>query len=168
MGRGTSKAGGVAIGGGGKKYLSVDKALYESEDEDLVVERLTHSFGSDTDVLEASSDGKGNITLGKATPVEYFEQNKKTTYAVYDVKCGVTNAPDVRRAEQSKTFQDRVEKYGYYNAKSKVQDPDSDVRSAGIDWDKVKTVSGQTYNVKSLLKDKGFKWDKANKVWSKE
>lgn len=35
----------------------------------------------------------------------------------------------------------------------------------GINWDKVKSVSGQTYDIKSYIKDKGFKWDRENKRW---
>lgn len=35
----------------------------------------------------------------------------------------------------------------------------------GVNWDKVKSVSGQTYNMKSDIKDRGFRWDGAKKMW---
>lgn len=35
----------------------------------------------------------------------------------------------------------------------------------GVNWDKVKSVSGQTYNIKGGIKDRGFKWDGKNKRW---
>lgn len=35
----------------------------------------------------------------------------------------------------------------------------------GINWDKVKTISGQTYDIKSQIKDKGFRWNKKSKKW---
>lgn len=35
----------------------------------------------------------------------------------------------------------------------------------GVNWDKVKSVSGQTYNIKGDIKDRGFKWDGKNKRW---
>lgn len=38
----------------------------------------------------------------------------------------------------------------------------------GVSWDKVKSVSGQTYNLKSDIKNKGFRWDGARKMWVKK
>lgn len=35
----------------------------------------------------------------------------------------------------------------------------------GVNWDNVKSVSGQTYDIKSEIKDRGFKWDGNNKRW---
>lgn len=35
----------------------------------------------------------------------------------------------------------------------------------GINWDNVKSVSGQTYNLRSEVKDRGFKWDGKTKSW---
>lgn len=37
----------------------------------------------------------------------------------------------------------------------------------GINLDKVNMVSGQTYNLRSELKKKGFKWDGSRKAWVK-
>lgn len=35
----------------------------------------------------------------------------------------------------------------------------------GINWDKVNSVSGETYAMKEEIKEKGFKWDRDNKRW---
>lgn len=145
------------------KYLSADNALYESSDEVLYVERLGASggFRSDKDVLDAKSDGNGNLTLSYATPTEYYAQNSKTSYGLYELKCGITNANDANRYTKPGDY--------FYDKKSKFKDDNKsyDTRSVGIDWDKVKSVSGQTYNIKDLLKSKGFKWNGAGKNWVK-
>ena len=149
-------------GNNGIKYLSSDNALYESSDEVLYVERLvTKGFSVGEDVLNAKSDGNGNLTLGYATPTQYYDQNSKTSYGLYELKCGITNASDVKRSMNDTDY--------FSGKKSKVKDSNasSDVRSVGIDWDKVNSVSGQTYNIKALLKAKGFKWNGAGKNWVK-
>ena len=80
---------------------------------------------------------------------------------MYELKCGITNASDVKRSMNDTDY--------FSGKKSKVKDSNasSDVRSVGIDWDKVNSVSGQTYNIKALLKAKGFKWNGAGKNWVK-
>lgn len=42
------------------------------------------------------------------------------------------------------------------------------VESYGINWDKVSSVSGQTYNLRGTLKEKGFRWDGKTKSWVKK
>lgn len=42
------------------------------------------------------------------------------------------------------------------------------IESYGIRWDKVTSVSGQTYNIRSMLKEKGFRWDGKTKSWVKK
>lgn len=42
------------------------------------------------------------------------------------------------------------------------------IESYGIRWDKVSSVSGQTYNIRSMLKEKGFRWDGKTKSWVKK
>ena len=37
----------------------------------------------------------------------------------------------------------------------------------GVNWDKVKSVSGQTYNIRDEIKRRGFKWDGRTKSWVK-
>lgn len=38
----------------------------------------------------------------------------------------------------------------------------------GVNWDNVKSVSGQTYDLRSEIKDRGFRWDGKNKRWVKK
>ena len=38
-------------------------------------------------------------------------------------------------------------------------------KTFNINWDKVNSVSGQTYNLRSQAKDAGLKWDGATKKW---
>ena len=156
-----NRGGKRANGNGGTKYLSPDKVLYESSDEVLYVERMTNTAYGYDDVLDAQSDGNGNITLGYATPVDYYQQNSKTSYGLYELKCGVTNASDIHGSRVTNAT------YGTKNSKVKSENDVSKVRSVGIDWDKVNSVSGQTYNIKALLKAKGFKWNSAGKNWVK-
>lgn len=37
----------------------------------------------------------------------------------------------------------------------------------GINWNNVKSVSGNTYQIRSELKEKGFRWDGKEKKWVK-
>lgn len=37
----------------------------------------------------------------------------------------------------------------------------------GINWDNVSSVSGDTYAIREEIKERGFRWDKANKRWIK-
>ena len=146
---------------GGRKYLSTDEALYETSSEGLYVERHTYSM-NDATILTATSDGAGNVTLNYAKPQEYFKQNKKHTYALYAIKCGmVTGADDIHG---SRRFTDDK-----LNKSSKVKNGNDygGIRAVGMNWSKIKTISGKTYDVSALIKQKGFKWDKSTKSWVK-
>ena len=121
-------------------------------------------YGVTEDVLEAKSDGNGNITLGYATADDYYNKNSKHKYAVYALKCGITNTSDIGN-DSSKipdAFQNKTSKYKPENEDSKYG-----ISSVGIDWNKVNSVSGNTYNIKALLKNKGFKWNSTGKNWVK-
>lgn len=133
-------------------YISEDKALYNNE-EILIVKKIANFSLSDTDVLVPVSDGNGNITLKYAEPFEYKERNSKSTYAIYKLACGITNADYCYDYEEKSVVNSENEIY--------------DIKSVGIDWNNVKSVSGKTFNVKSLLKAKGFKWNGTAKNWVK-
>lgn len=38
----------------------------------------------------------------------------------------------------------------------------------GVNWDNVKSVSGQTYNLRDEIKRRGFRWDGKTKSWVKK
>ena len=143
------------------KYLSSDQALYESHDEVLYVEHVFAFFDTGINVMSVKSDGNGNLTLSFATPNSYYKQNSKKSYGLYEIKCGITNAPDIRRyMKPTDYFYEKISKY-------KPENKSYDTRSVGIDWDKVKSVSGKTYSVQYLIKSKGFMWDRNQKKWIK-
>lgn len=145
----------------GIKYTSADKTTYESKDEVLYLDRLTKSWGIYDHIYEAGSDGNGNIRLYYAEPDSYYEKSKNKSYAMYELRTGITDMGDSNNG----FFGDSRD-----NEKSKFKDENyiGRIRSVGINWDNVKSVSGQTYDVKSFLKEKGFKWDGESKSWKKQ
>ena len=87
-----------------------------------------------SEVLEATTDGEGNVTFQYAKPTsnEKLHKTNKTHYISYDVVAG---------AQDGQTF--------------------------GINWSKVKSVSGQTYSIKDEAKAAGLKWDPGMKRWTR-
>ena len=86
----------------------------------------------DTEVLEATTDGKGNLTFGYAQP-DTSEKTAKTNYLTYNVQAGAV-----------------------------------DGKSFGINWDKVQSISGQTYSMRAEAKEHGLSWDGATKSWKRK
>lgn len=114
-----------AIIGGAKKTV---KARY--------IEARGWSRGwHDTEVLEATTDGKGNLTFDYARPDSWEKKAKtnKTNYLTYNVQAGAV-----------------------------------DGESFGINWDKVQSVSGKTYNLRAEAKAHGLSWDGATKSWRRK
>lgn len=64
-------------------------------------------------------------------------------------------------AERDKTAKSNRTQYLTYKLKAGAEDGDV----FGVNWNKVKSVSGQTYGLRTTLKDKGFKWDGKEKKW---
>lgn len=89
----------------------------------------------DTEVLEATTDGHGNLTFDYASPDTKTKTSKTnlTNHLTYNVQAG---------AVDGKTF--------------------------GINWDKVKSIKGQTYNLRAEAKDHGLKWDGKEKMWKRK
>lgn len=77
------------------------------------------------------------------------------------MKCGITDADDIH-GSRSFSGDDTIR-----HSKVKDENKSGSIRSVGIDWDKVNSVSGQTYKIKDLLKAKGFKWNGTGKNWVK-
>lgn len=89
----------------------------------------------DTEVLEATTDGKGNLTFEYAQPdtKEKTAKTNKTNYLTYNVQAGAV-----------------------------------DGKSFGINWDKVQSISGQTYSMRAEAKAHGLTWDGATKSWKRK
>lgn len=87
------------------------------------------------EVLEATTDGKGNVTFSYAKADSYTKTAKtnKTNYVTYKLNAGAVNG---------ETF--------------------------NIDWSKVNSISGQTYNLRSAAKSAGLSWDSAEKKWKRK
>lgn len=90
-------------------------------------------------VLEAKQTADGNISFSHANPEFTDDRIKANTRDVkFEIKHGAVK-----------------NKKGY-------------VEFHGINWDKVKSVSGQTYSIKDDIKEKGFRWDGKTKSWVKK
>ena len=133
--------GGGSGGGGGAGYVkgSSDGALVKAKKQ--IIEGTFHEargWGGSyhkEEVLEATTDGKGNLTFSYAQPVTRTKTAKtnRTQYLTYEVAHG---------ALDGKTF--------------------------GINWSKVNSISGQTYNLRAEAKANGLSWDGANKRWRRK
>lgn len=84
------------------------------------------------EVLEAESDGFGNLTFSypQADSFTKTAKTNRTNYVTYTIQAGAVNG---------ETF--------------------------GIDWSKVKSISGKTFSLKNAAKEHGLKWDPKKKNW---
>lgn len=90
-------------------------------------------------VLEASATGNsGELEISYPAVKSYSNPNTNTTVAHYSLKAGIFS------------------KAG-----------DRTLRSHNINWDKVKSVSGKTYDIGGFLREKGFRWNRDYKRWEK-
>ena len=87
--------------------------------------------------LVADKDGDGGIYLSYAPGKNYKDINRNTTEAEFTIDKGIYTAPYAGTV------------------------------SLNINWDQVKKVSGQTFNVSDYLKRKGFRFDRTSKSWVK-
>lgn len=103
--------------------------------------RQNSRFGSHygDSVYEASEVSPGHINFSYAQPHFPKESQKANTKEVeFKIKHGAETH--------------------YNNGNTKFH---------GINWSKVNQVSGQTYSMRSDLKDMGFRWDKGSNSWKK-
>lgn len=133
------RGGGSGGGGGGYVKGSSDGTLLRAKKQTIETTMIEGRGWSRTryknEVLEATTDGKGNVAFSYATPTQNVKTAKtnKTHYVTYELAHG---------AVDGKTF--------------------------GIDWSKVKSISGQTYSVKDEAKDAGLRFDGSTKTWRRK
>lgn len=86
------------------------------------------------EVLEAETDGKGNVTFQYARGGKFEKTSitNRTNYVTFNLKAGAVNG---------ETF--------------------------NINWNNVKSISGQTYNLRQQAKENGMKWNGKEKRWEK-
>ena len=124
---------------GQNNFISKDRTLTRGE-EPIKVERLIADFGlPHNSVLNATTDENGNLTLNYSSAESYREQNSKTKYGQHTITNGITN----------------------------IGTEGDDIKSVGINWDAVQTVSGETYIARKFLREKGFNFDKPSKTWER-
>lgn len=87
------------------------------------------------EILEATTDGNGNLTFSYATggTFEKTAKTNRTNYVTYKIDAGAVNGT---------TF--------------------------NVNWDKVNSISGQTYNLRQAAKEHGLSWDSAKKMWRRK
>lgn len=133
------RGGGSGGGGGGYVKGSSDGTLVRAQKRTIETVRIAGGYNTSAryknEVLEASTDGHGNVLFTYANPTSMVKTAKtnKTSYVTYELAHG---------AVDGKTF--------------------------GVDWSKVKSISGQTYSVKDEAKANGLKWDGATKTWRRK
>lgn len=121
---------------GGRSSGSKDGVFSTSKLTEIkTIYRESRGFSSSyykDEVLEATTDGKGNVTFDYAKGGSYDKTAKtnRTNYVTFQLKAGAVNG---------ETF--------------------------NINWDKVKSISGKTYNLKNVAKAAGLKWDGDTKKW---
>lgn len=132
------------MGGRGSKSGINSGALNKNAKEQVIETyyRKNSRYGSHygQEVLGAKEEKNGEITL--STESARFKEkysNANTQGVEFRIKNGV-----------SKSFNS------------------GETNSYGINWDKVKSVSGDTYNIRDFIKGKGFSWDRNNKKWVKK
>lgn len=130
---GASVAGGIARGGSKDGTILGGKPR-EIESYYREARGLSQSYHKD-EILEARTDGNGNLTFSyaKADSYEKTAKTNRTVNTKYTLQAGAING---------ETF--------------------------GINWDKVQSISGQTYNLRKAAKDAGLKWDGDRKMWRRK
>lgn len=131
------KASGSGGRGGGES--GVNSAIGKEPPISVTSEKNKSSGGVwKREVLSASVDSNGNLKLDYASG-KLNQINNNTTIATYDLKAGI---------------------YQPVNSSSRFN-------SHNINWDNVRSVSGNTFGARDFLKGKGFSWDGASKTWKK-
>lgn len=98
-------------------------------------------------VYDAESKGNGEIHVEEAKfTVDEDSSSRKYSHRTYKTKGSYIDV-----GGDSDSYRD---------------DRDATI-SKGVNWDNVKAVSGNAYNMRTFLKKKGFKWNSKEKRWEK-
>ena len=115
-----------------------------------VIDRSAKARTIETEYREARA---GSPAYYKSTVLEAVDSGNGEVAFVY--------ATPEKRDKTAKTNRSQ---YLTYKLKAGAQDGDV----FGVNWDKVKSVSGQTYDMRSDLKDRGFRWNGREKKWVRD
>lgn len=126
-------------GGSGGSYGGSADGVFSSKKTTKVetIYRETRGYSRSyykDEVLEATTDGKGNVTFSYASGGTYEKTGKtnRTNYVTFELQAGAVNG---------ETF--------------------------NINWNRVNSISGQTYSLRSAAKAAGLKWDGKSKTWKR-
>lgn len=120
-----------------------------------------------------TSGFSGSGVLNKKAPIRTIETvyRESRGFSGSYYKDSVLEAIDQKNGELSfvyatpesreKTAKTNRTQYLTFKLKSGAENGDI----FGVNWDNVKSVSGQTYDIKSELKERGFRWDGKTKKW---
>lgn len=118
--------------------------------------------------------GGGDSPFGNEKPyvLETYYRQKQGYYGQTALEAsheggGVLNVDYNKNAEWENTkSNEKGVKYtinhGFYTSTS-----GKDVYDHNINWDNVKVVKGQTFKLRPLMIEKGFKWNREKKQWEK-
>ncbi len=119
------------------------------------------------------SSGSRNSAIGHAAPLELenersrssFNRSKQIILAASDIGGGkveiaYSKAASYEHPNKNTTIEKHSLKAGFY-----TQMGDRTIHSHNINFDMVKSFSGKTYDLKGLLKEEGFHWDRENQEW---
>lgn len=98
------------------------------------------------EVFKATENGDGIIKISRNQDTEWEKESRTTSTVHHTLSSGLYS--DSKRVDSSGAY--------------------SSYASHNINWDKVKEVSGDTYHLRRLMREKGFEWDKNKKAWVKK
>lgn len=131
-----------------KRYTTADQTVEEMRAKTLRTDDIDNAnYKSVTHtVLNVAADGNGGITVTKAKQRDTGEGSRKYPIYEYDVK-GAYIVPGV----DSNSYSD---------------DRDATVVN-GVNFKNVKAIKGDTFEIRTFLKQNGYKWDSQKKAWVK-
>ena len=189
MGRGTSKVCSSGGGGGAAKILTQGQPQTIST---YYNKKALYGPKYNDEALDATFDSKsGELKLDFADNKDWGKSNSNRSYLDITVQNGIINGNPVNldisnskiktidavnlSGKSEKLLRDNGFEYsskskkwekgykGYYS-EGKTLHVDKNLPS---DLSKFDTIKGNTFDVKSDIKKAGFKWDGANKAWTK-
>ncbi len=132
----------IAVGGRGAGFSKRSNSVIDQEAKEQTIEtyyRRSGKYGTHYGdiVLQAVDRGDGNLEFRKAIgDFDDSRPNANTVDVTYTLKAG-----SVTHFNNGRTY------------------------TFGINWDNVRSVSGNTYDLRREMREKGFLWDQKKKSW---
>ena len=130
--------------GGSSGFKAQNKSAIGSE-KPITVDIMYRNGNYYGEVFSVKQTSDGVLEVNYNSNTEWEKESRTTSTVHHTLNAGIYNTSN------------RVNQYGAY----------SEYGSHNINWDKVKEVSGKTYHLGAMLREKGFRWDKNKKTWVK-